>query len=119
MPASDASSVGFHDARHAASLVVWLASEESGHGTGKFFGIDGPRLSLVDRPAAHVWTTERSNWTPEEIAAKLSDAEDLGPAHVDASAMLLTPAPTAQPSSVRPARSARSLTSHRPKGWVR
>jgi NAD(P)-dependent dehydrogenase (short-subunit alcohol dehydrogenase family) len=60
--------LGFFEPEEAAPLVVWLASAAAKEVTGRYFGIDGPRLTLWEpkAPDTEVWAFPA--WTPDSLA---------------------------------------------------
>jgi hypothetical protein len=57
--------------REAAGLVVWLASDEASDVTGRFLGVDGPKVALweVGSPAHVLW--HEPYWDVEAISREL------------------------------------------------
>jgi len=56
----------------SASLVVFLASDDSAHITGQAIGIGGDKLSLYSHPAEIAAAFHEGGWTPELIAENWS-----------------------------------------------
>lgn len=59
--------LGYYEPSEAAALVVWLASDSAARITGRFIGIDGPKLTLwgLAQPEADFY--HFPSWTPELI----------------------------------------------------
>ncbi len=70
-PGRSDAELGFHPAADAAELVVWLAAAGAAGVTGRFIGIDGPRLTVWEAagPVAEVYHASR--WTAGEIGRAL------------------------------------------------
>lgn len=60
-------------AEDVASLIVWLASDESAAVTGQAIGIGGDRLSLYSHPAVLKTLDQDGGWSPEQIGAAWRD----------------------------------------------
>lgn len=68
--------LGFFPPEVAAELVVWLASREAGHITGRYLGLDGIRLTVEQGPRSVSVFAEHA-WTADSIGAALTSL-DLG-----------------------------------------
>jgi NAD(P)-dependent dehydrogenase (short-subunit alcohol dehydrogenase family) len=71
--------LGFYEPVEAAPLVVWLTSTAAAHVTGRFIGIDGPRVTVWDasRPAATLhhfpaWTAAALEASVGSVVAQLN-----------------------------------------------
>jgi hypothetical protein len=67
----DRRELGVFPPSEAAGFVVWLASDEASDVTGRFIGVDGPKLALweVGSPAHVLW--HEPYWDAEAIAREL------------------------------------------------
>jgi NAD(P)-dependent dehydrogenase (short-subunit alcohol dehydrogenase family) len=67
----DARELGVWPPSEAAGLVVWLASDEASDVTGRFIGVDGPKIALweVASPAHALW--HKPYWDVEAISREL------------------------------------------------
>ncbi|MGV2982853.1 SDR family oxidoreductase [Microbacterium sp. AGC85] len=54
-------------AEDVASLIVWLASDESAAVTGQAIGVGGDRLTLYSHPAVLKTLDHDGGWSPEQI----------------------------------------------------
>lgn len=54
-------------AEDVASLIVWLASDESAAVTGQAIGVGGDRLTLYSHPAVLKTLDQDGGWSPEQI----------------------------------------------------
>ena len=60
-----------YDPANVAPLVVYLASEKSGHINGRVFEIFGGKISLADGWRTGAITDKGAKWEPEEIGAEI------------------------------------------------
>lgn len=59
--------LGFYDPMDAAELVLWLGSADAAGVTGRFIGIDGPRLTVWEAAGPAVELVHADRWTAEDI----------------------------------------------------
>lgn len=71
--------LGFYAAADAAELVVWLASPDAAGVTGRFIGIDGPRLTVWETAGPAVEVHHAARWSAEEIGRALLARLGLAP----------------------------------------
>lgn len=60
-------------AEDVASLIVWLASDESAAVTGQAIGVGGDRLTLYSHPAVLKTLDHDGGWSPEQIDSAWRD----------------------------------------------
>lgn len=70
VPADDGD-LGFHPAEEAAELVVWLATPDAAHVTGRFIGIDGGTVTVWGAPPLESTLESTESWSATALTERL------------------------------------------------